>query len=233
MRNISAAFFNALNASRDTGISPRQFVWFTVKDRATGLPVNAGFWTGDEDIAITVISPITGLPEGRTYFGAQNLFISPIVRVTDATIQSVSISLSQISPAAQQLIRGYDARLGKVEIHEMLIQPRSNQVVSPPEIVFLGEVDKSPITTPSIGEDGSLDITAVSDAISMLSIKNPAKSSAEFQLRRNPNDSFGRYSSTIATWNIPWGTKTKQNTAASNSGAPTSIGSMIISGFRG
>lgn len=223
MRNISTAFFNALSTSRDTGCAPRQFLYFTAKNRTDGTPVSIGIWGGDDDIAITVISPITGLPEARTYIGAQNLIVSPIVRVTDATIQTVTITLSQISPTTQQLLRDYDLRLGKVEIHEMLLVPRSNQVVSPPEIVFLGEIDKAPLTTPAVGQDGSIDINAVSDAISLLSIKNPAKSSFEFQRRRNPNDNFGKYSSTVATWNLPWGTKTKQNTAGANvAPSPTS-----------
>lgn len=219
MRSISTAFFNALNAARETGIRPRQFAYFTVKERETGSPVNVGLWNGDEDINITVINPFSGLSEARTYYGAQNLTISPIVRVTDATTQTVTVSASQISPITQQILRGYDMRLGKVEIHEMLMGPSSDQPVSPPEVVFIGEINKSPLTTPSIGEDGSIAVEIVSDAISMLSKTNPAKSSDSFIKRRNPGDNFSKYASTVSTWNIPWGIKTKQNSAGQlNSG---------------
>lgn len=215
MRNIPTAFFNALNNVRDTGAIPRQFAYFTAKNRSTGSPVYVGFWKGDEDITISVVNPFTGLQEGRTYFGAQNLNISEIVRVTDMTTQTINVSLSQISPAAQQLFRDYDIRLAKVEIHEMLLDTNSQQPVAPPIAVFVGEVNSSPITTPAVGENGEVSIDAVSDAISMLSILNPAKSSAEFNRRRNPNDTFGKFSGTVSTWNIPWGTKASQDVASS------------------
>jgi hypothetical protein len=215
MRNIPTAFFNALNNVRDTGAIPRQFAYFTAKNRSTGSPVYIGFWKGDEDITISVVNPFTGLQEGRTYFGAQNLNISEIVRVTDMTTQTINVSLSQISPAAQQLFRDYDIRLAKVEIHEILLDTNSRQPVATPIAVFIGEVNASPVTTPAIGEDGSLSIDAVSDAIAMLSISNPAKSSAEFNRRRLANDTFGQFAGTVSTWKVPWGTKASQDTASS------------------
>jgi hypothetical protein len=206
MKNTSTAFLAALTGARDGALVPRQFVWFTAKALDTGAPVTLGLWTGDEDINISVISGVTGLPEARTYFGANNLTIGEIARTSDLTIQTVRIILSQIATAAQQLVRGYDLRLAQVEIHDMAFSTVSRQPVSAPEIAFLGVVDAAPIKTPSVGQDGDITLSCVSAAISMLERPNTVKSSYEGQKRRN-GDEWGLYSSTIATWTIPWGQK--------------------------
>lgn len=203
MRNINPVFHDALLKARDNGIAPRKFVYITAKRIDNGLPESLGFWSGDEVIDISVISPITGLAEGRTYHGAQNLEVSSFKNTSNLTTQSIDISLTQISPTAQSLLRGHDLRLAKVEVHEIVFEGMRS--VSMPECIFLGEVDQAPLTTPSVDGDGEISISCVSDAISMLSIPNPLKSSYEGQKVRNNTDEFGLYASTIANWNIAWG----------------------------
>ena len=206
MKNTSTAFLAALTGARDSAIVPRRFAWFTAKALDTGAPVTLGLWNGDEDINISVISGVTGLPEARTYYGASNVAIGEIPRTSDLTIQTVTVKISQIATAAQQLVRGYDLRLAPVEIHDMAFDTVSRQPVSAPEIAFLGLVNDAPIRTPSVGQDGDITISCVSAAISMLERSNPVKSSYEGQKRRS-GDEWGLYSSTIATWTIPWGQK--------------------------
>lgn len=207
MRSISPLFHDALLNARDKGITPCQFVYITAKQRSDQLPVSIGIWGGDEDINISVLSPVTGLLEARTYYGQQNLEVSPIVRSSDLNIQQVNITMTHLSPVAQRISREYDVRLGKVEIHEIVMD--GLMPVSPPEPIFLGEIDQAPLTTPSVGGDGQIELTAVSDAISMLTISNPLKSSLEGQKSRNPSDDWGLYSSTISTWDIPWARENK------------------------
>ena len=204
MRNLSPAFLAALQAAQDGGIVPVRLVWVQAKDRATGLPVEVGFWSGDEDQEITVVSGSTGLPVVRLYYGAVNLDISEITYVSDLTIQTVTVSVSQIADIAQQLVREFDVRLAKVEIHEMCIDPETGQLAAMPELAFLGEVDGAPIRTPAAGGEGSIDFAVRSDAISMLTRRNSRKSSHEGQRLRS-GDEWGKYSSTVATWTVPWG----------------------------
>jgi hypothetical protein len=206
MKNIATAFMDALLASRDKGIVPRQLLWVIAKDRTSGAATPVGFWTGDEDMSVNVVNGTTGLEETRSYYGAINLTIPSIPRVSDLTIQTVTIDLSQIAPAAQLLLRGYDVRLAKVEIHDLLLDTKSRLPVSLPQLAFLGEVDGAPITTPPIGQAGKAQLKIVSDGISMLARKNPRKSSYESQKRRS-GDEWGIYASTVATWDIPWGQK--------------------------
>ncbi|EGL64444.1 hypothetical protein AGRO_2653 [Agrobacterium sp. ATCC 31749] len=207
MKNVSAAYQAALLGARDGSLVPVTFVWFRAKNWATGLPEEIGLWTWDEDINVTVLSGTTGLPVTRTYYGAVNLEVSDIPYVSDLTVQTVTIGMSQIADAAQQLVRGYDLRLAKCEIHEMTYDTLTGQLSSAPEIAFIGEVVGAPINTPSIGNSGSMDVSVISDAISMLTRTNPAKSSHEGQRRRDGDD-WGINSSTISTWGIPWGRKT-------------------------
>ncbi|MGV1756110.1 hypothetical protein ACQZ6F_08650 [Rhizobium sp. A22-96] len=206
MKNITSAFFAALTGARDKGLVPRRFVWITGKDLATGGPASIGLWTGDDDINITVTSGVTGLPEARTYYGGLNLQVSPIPRTADLTIQTVTITIGQIAPAAQQLVRGYDLRLAPIEIHDMTFDTGARLPSSAPEIAFLGIADGAPVKTPAVGQDGDIEISAISAAIAMLERTNPAKSSYEGQKRRG-GDEFGLYSSTVANWQIPWGQK--------------------------
>lgn len=206
MKNISSSFQAALLAARDTGIVPRRLVYFYAKERGTGDPVELGLWTGDEDMVISVISGTTGTAEDRTYYGSLNLVVPEIPRVSDMTIQSVTVTISQIASITQELVRGYDLRLAKVEVHDLLLNTVSKLPVGPAEISFLGEVDSAPINTPAAGEEGDISITIVSDAISMLARTNPQKTSYEGQKRRS-NDQWGKYKSTVAAWTVPWGQK--------------------------
>lgn len=211
MRDVDPSFLAALQNARERGIVPRKLVTVTGKEFVSGEAERLSFWTGDEDLTMTVNSGLNGLPSNRLFYGNVNMMVSPIARVSTLTIQTVTISFSQIAAPVQQLVRGLDIRLAKVEIWEALLDPTSRFLVSVPPLVFLGEVAGSPITTPSIGGEGGVEISAQSDAIAMLTRKNPLKSSFEAQKRRssNPNnpDEWGKYSAVVKQWEVPWGRK--------------------------
>ncbi len=206
MKDISANFLAALQAARDGSIVPRRAVTFYAKDRLTGALVEVGFWTGDEDVVFEVVSGTTGVAEERTFYGALNLDIGEIPRVADLTTQTVSIRFSQVADIAQQLVRGYDIRLARVEIHDVLLDATAKQPVGPGEIAFLGQVDEAPIHTPAAGEEGDVTVSVISEAISMLSRTNPQKASYQGQKRRS-GDEWGKYKGTVGTWEVPWGQK--------------------------
>ncbi|CAN7507279.1 hypothetical protein [Pararhizobium sp. LjRoot238] len=211
MRDVDSSFLAALQNARERGIVPRKLISMTGRDFETGDPALMSFWSGDEDVTMTVVSGITGATSSRLFYGNVNLTVSSIPRVADLTIQTVTVAASQIAEPIQALVRGLDVRLAKVEIWEALLDPTSRLLVSTPPLVFLGEVDGSPITTPEVGGEGSVEISVVSDAISMLTRKNPQKSSFEAQKLRSPNpaspDQFGKYAASIRSWSIPWGVK--------------------------
>ncbi len=205
MRNSATAFNNAMAIAQDTGLAPRQFVYVkNVKPFGGGAAASFGFWTGDDDAIFTVIDGGTGLPVERSYYGAVNMVVDNIPRVSDMTVQSIQIEVGQIATATELLVRGYDVRLAKVEIHEMALDPASRLPISDPEIVFLGQIDGAPIETPSAGEDGVITFSINSDAMSMLARVNPRKSSFQSQKRR-ADDRWGKYAGTVKNWPIKWG----------------------------
>ncbi|WP_430259778.1 hypothetical protein [Neorhizobium sp. IRS_2294] len=207
MRNVDPDFMAALADAPERGIVPRKLVSITARE--FGHPTvleTVSFWTGDENVDITVTSGVDSQPSTRLFYGGVNLEIGSIPRVSNLTIQTVPVSISQLADPVQQLVRGYDVRLGKVEIWDMLLDPATRLPVGTPQLVFFGEVDGSPIDTPSVGGEGLVTIRCVSDAISMLTRKNYTKSSYEAQKLRG-GDEWGKYANTVKTWRIPWGQK--------------------------
>ncbi|MCK3776475.1 hypothetical protein MZK49_07000 [Ensifer sesbaniae] len=205
MLNAPAAVAVALEAAPQKGLSERRLVYVTVTDRATGDPVPIGAWTGDEDLTMQIISATTGLEETRTYYAMPALKVGEITCTTDMTVQSASIEMPQIADVVQALIRTHDARLARVEVHTLYLDVDTGQQLGT-LVDWVGEVDKAPIRTPPVGEEGAATFRTVSDLMSMLTRINPRKSSYEGQKLRQ-GDEWGKYASTAGNWKLPWGQK--------------------------
>lgn len=131
MRAATSSFVDQLNDAPVSGLVTRQAVWFRVKERGTGNIREIGCWTGDEDLNLTVYSGLNGSLISRPYYADVISKVSDIPRVSDLTVQNVTIDLSQIADAANKLVREYDARLGGVEIHDILINPDTGDRSAP------------------------------------------------------------------------------------------------------
>ncbi|CZT36247.1 hypothetical protein [Rhizobium sp. 9140] len=205
MRDVHPDFYAALANARERGIVPRKLVSITGRSHTTGAIVApVSFWSESDEENITVTSGLTGETATRLFFGGINLVVGTIPRVANLTIQTVTVTASQIAPAVQEAVRGINLRQAKVEIWDALLDPTSRLLVSPPALVWLGEVDGTPIETPGVGENGSVKINTISDAISMLTRKNSAKSSAEEQKRRQ-GDEWNKYAGAVKNWKPNWG----------------------------
>ncbi len=227
MKDVSPDFVTALNAARDTGLIVRRFIWLTVKDRETGESEEFGLWTGDDPITTNVISAITGAEVERTFYGDVQLEIGSIARSSDLNIQSVNVSVSQISDLTQQIVREYDTRLATVEINVGLMGADGIPIVAP-EVEFLGEINEAGISTPRAGGKGGISFTVVSDAISMLTRRNPRKRSHAGQATRE-NDQWGRYSNSSAYSRIYWG----ENPPKGPGTAPSAPAIGVAPGYTG
>lgn len=207
MRNIDANFLEALVAAPQDGLIPRKFVSFKVKDRDSGALSYLNVWSGDEDITLNVTSGETGASVSRTYVGKGALQgVGEITLSSDMTVQQVDIELSQIADVDLAIVFEYDVRFAKVEVHEMAFDVDTRQPAAEPPCVFYGEVDGAPVNIPAVDGEGSISIKCVSDAITMLTRTNTAKSSYNQQKRRS-GDEWGKYSNVVANWGIAWGEK--------------------------
>ena len=202
MRHYPPSLLSSLQSARGFGIAPAHFAWITAKDRTTGAPVSVGFWSGDEDVTVTVARPDGSGAESRTYSGGVGLRIEGVVYVADLTDNPVSVTLSQIAPSVQDLVRGLDVRLAGCEIHATTMH--GGAFSADPQVEWVGIVDEGPISTPAAGSDGGVSLSIRSELMVMLTAINPAKSSDSHQRRRKAGDLFSKYASTITSRAVQW-----------------------------
>lgn len=201
MQTLDPAFLASLRAARDTGIAPVYFFWVRGKNRDTGADATMGLWSGDEDITQIVQIP-SGGTGNRTYLGGCNLTVEGISYVADLTDEPVTVRLSQIAPAAQQLVRGYDVRMAYCEIHAT--SWAGGILSGVPQLQWVGVIDDGPIATPAAAGEGGISFTVRSELMAQLTAINPAKSSGSHQRRRGNDDQFSQYSGVIRSRKIQW-----------------------------
>lgn len=201
MQNLSPSFMASLQASRDAGIAPVYFLWIAARNRTTGAIETMGLWTGDEDIPVNVQTPDGGT-ETREYLGGTNLTVDDIKLVADLSDEPVTVSMSQVAPATQQLVRGYDVRLAYCEIHATSWV--GGVFSSQPQLQFVGIVDDAQVATPAAGGSGNIALTVRSELMTQLLATNPAKSSDSHQKRRQAGDGFSEYSGVVRAMKIQW-----------------------------
>lgn len=201
MRIIDSALVASLTAAPNAGIAPVYFVWVVARDRTTGAASAMGFWSGDEDTRVGVAIPDGGVAQ-RDYIGGCNLTVEGLQYVADLTDNAVTVGLSQIADAAQELVRGLDVRLAYCEVHATTMT--GGAFTSAPQLMWVGIVDDGPISTPAAGSEGGISLKVRSEIMTQLGAINPAKSSDAHQRRRNGADRFSEYASVIGTRKIQW-----------------------------
>lgn len=186
-------------------VKVRDFIWLVVRNRLTGDEVTAGFWSDVGAVDAQVINPQTQEAETRAFAGAGTLIsVSPIPLVSNLSVQSVSVELSQVSDA-DALIRAYDARQGRVEIYRGLFEVGSMVQAQPAFPRFFGFIDDPEIKTPRENDDGGIVLNCVSHTQEMVR-SNPATRSDAYQRQRVANDSFRRHAAVVGSWDVKWGT---------------------------
>lgn len=203
MRTVDSATYNALLDAPDKGLVERDFVTFFARSLDGGSTATFCFWNDLDTVTASILRGDTGAAENRDFVGDGSLLsVDRVPLVSDLTIQTVRVSLSQIHATVQDMARGHDIRGARVEIHRGLFNPATHAPVGSACCHFVGKVNKAPIGTPKIGEEGSIAIDVVS-IVRELTRSNPAKKSDESQKRRS-GDRFRRYSG-VANVPIWWG----------------------------
>lgn len=202
MRVLSAALTTVLQNAQDGHIAPLWFFHLQARRISDGVLVQHGFWTGDEDIVLTV-QAADGSIVSRTYRGQCGLQVSGLQYVSDLSDNPVDVTLSALAPASEAMFRGSDLRLATVEIHASMLN--GGAIADTPFIVWCGYVDSGSLSTSSTDSgESSVVIQVRSELIGQMLAINPAKSSDEHQRRRNANDSFSVHSGTISARKITW-----------------------------
>lgn len=201
-RSLSSNNYAALQGRR---LVARDFVWFIVRDIATGNPVTDGYWSDVGTIDAEVIDPESGALVTRTFYGAASLIsISDIPLVSNLTVQTVTLKLAQVADRVNDLVRGYDCKQGKVQIWRGLFDPSTRVLVDPAIPRFAGTIDAAPITTPREGETGDVTLTCTANT-QELTRSNPDTRSDASQRLRSATDAFYRHTATVIDWEQYWG----------------------------
>jgi hypothetical protein len=202
MKSFSTNTVAALAARR---LMPRDFLTITARDRETGDPVTVGFWSDLANVAALVIDPETGDPSLRDFYGAGSLIgITDIPAIVGVSVETVTITMSQLHDQVEEAIRLYDCKQARVEIHTGLLDPDSRKLVDPAEPVFVGFIDKIDIRTPAEGGDGAAVLTCASGTQELLR-SNPATRSHADQQVRAPGDDFFIDAAVCSDWDHYWG----------------------------
>lgn len=201
-RIISSDNNTALQARQ---LAARDFVWFVVRDIATGNPVTDGYWSDVGDISADVIDPDTGSTVTRSFAGASGLIsISDIPLVSNLTVQNVTVTLAQVSDRINTLVRGYDCKQGRIQIFRGLFDPATRTMVAPAFPRFVGTIDAAPVTTPAEGQVGDVSISCTGNTQELTRSNPDTRSDASQQLRA-AGDHFYRHTATVVDWQMYWG----------------------------
>jgi hypothetical protein len=185
----------------------RDFLWFVARDRDTLAPVSEGTWSDVGDITAQVINPDTGLAEDRVFYGSGTLIqCDDVPLVSNMTVQNMTVRMSQIHEAVEQLVRDYDVKQARVELYRGLFDPATRKMVAPAFCRFVGFVDSVVINTPSENEDGSVVLTCTSHT-QEITRSNPDTRSHASQVLRSATDNFFVDASVVGTWEHWWGKK--------------------------
>lgn len=238
MKSADSNTIAALQAAPESGYAVRDLVYFNVRTLDGEDTEQFGFWNDIDIVTIQVLRGDSGSPENRNYVGDGSLLgMSPITLSSDLTIQTATITLSQIHATVQNMVRGYDCRQAGVEIHRVLFDPRTHAVISAAQCHFVGKVNQVTIGTPKAGDEGGIELNCVSHIREMTRV-NSAKKSDETQRRRS-GDRFRRNAG-VANVKLFWGqdkgraavaaSKPASNSPVSNSHASTTTNTPKHSG---
>lgn len=204
MRTLSPATLAALEAR---ALVARDFLRLVVRRRDNGNTVAEHLWSDVGSYIAAVVDPDLGIPVERTWTGSGTLVqISEIPLVSNLTVQSITIALSQVDSNIDRIIREYDAKQGRAEVYRGLFDPVSRQLVAPAECRFVGFIDQVEVTTPSEGNEGGVTLTCTSHTQELTRSNTETRSDASQRLR-DPNDAFYKDTAVVSDWEVFWGSK--------------------------
>ena len=180
------------------GFAPRWLLWVWAKEYIGGAEVGFGIWNGDDNLTLE----INGVD--RLYYGAQGHFVvEPIIYSSALEVRTQKVSLSELTPEAETLARGYDLKNARAELHLALLDPASFSLIDV-ERQFKGFVNAAPIITPPVGGGGSSIEMELASASRKLTQTLAVKKSDQSQRLRNSTDAFRQYGSIAAAVTTQW-----------------------------
>lgn len=202
MRVLSTAAIEALQARHGEF---RWLIWITGKNRETGDPASAGFWTGFEQSTIQVVTASGGGLANRTYYAAGALLeVSGITGSPEIEAKAATVRLAGPDAQVEQVLRGYEPRQGQIEIHLGIFTPGTSTPVEAPRPAFFGFVDHVEWERAAEGDFGAVTLSCESHSRE-LNRSNHDLRSHQSQILRSATDTFYRYTPAMSQRTLYWG----------------------------
>lgn len=211
--DVPTEYADALSNAAAMGFVERDMVTFFVRERGSGDIVTFAFWNDYGDLELDVADGDTGVTVSRTAIGDEALLsVGDVPNVNDLTVRRLTIAMSQLHATVQDMFRGYDMRLARAELHRLILDPDTRNLVAVPPCDFIGQVSLGPLGTPAAGSEGSVEFEIVSDTAELTRV-NSAKCSDETQKRRDAADDMRTYVAELAAGvDLPWGENSVSST---------------------
>jgi hypothetical protein len=179
------------------GYAPRWLLYVQTRNRTTDAVEPVGIWNGDDSLSLTISG------EARSYFGAQGLFeVAPVIYGTGTLVRTQSVTLSGISPEAEDMVRGFIIRGVAAELHLALFDPLNATLIEARRM-FKGFVNRAPIITPALGSGSPSIGLELTSAMRLLTQTIAVKKTDQSQQLRS-GDRFRRYGSIASEVVTEW-----------------------------
>ena len=197
MKLLPAALTAHLEARE--GVSPRVLAWFEARNRTTGAAEALGLWQGADDRSFSIGGSL------RTYYGAgQLLGVDPIATRSGVEVRRQRLVFSALTSEVEQLVRGYDARYGRAEVHVVHMVAGTDTFVSSPVRWLAGYIDEVSIRTGEAGGEGAVEIRIATAARALTQTLGRKRSDRSLRARA-PADRFRRYADVSGSVKAWWG----------------------------
>lgn len=197
MRTLGSNIAAMLQQRR--GIVARSLIWITAKDRSTGDAASIGFWNGADHETITVNG------YARLYYGAGSMIgLDAITYQTGLTVRMQRVTISPLSDEAATLLRSYDPRFARVEVHRAFYDLDTDAMLDTPQQVFSGWIDQAPITTPAKNGEAQAQLTLSGQEQIFTRTLSVVKSQAALA-NRSSTDEFRKYADLAGQIPVQWG----------------------------
>lgn len=173
-------------------------VVLTPKDLTTGNPVTVGYWTGWEDISLSLGGVSQTLFATKGALDADNA-----VAETGTNIRNHNVSINGLSQQGVDLIQAYDLRFRPATLWQLCFTQGSQFMGA--RTIMTGKVDKQKLTIGAKGRASRLSITIASSAREGTRTLALKKSHASYLLR--DGDTAAEYASLTDVDSDYWGPK--------------------------
>lgn len=192
-----------LTSKQRTSINQEWAIWIVAREWASGDEATIGLWTGGYSRQFVVAGQVRQYEGASTLLGLQALTYQPGASV----VQTQTVEVGGITPEVELALRGYNARRAKIEIHQINMDPTSENILSI-ERVFKGEIDtiefnESEMSVPEMVGMGTCEITVASVARNGTRSLTLMKSDASQKLF-DVNDDGRKYSDVSGSVPVTW-----------------------------